>query len=539
MSALRARVGAALGAILAAGLVSVALSVSAQTANFDDRPTGFLSVRTGGMPPDAWAGTSLGTAKRLVSALQPAPRSRALRDLQFKVLVSELNPPSPDGSPPPSLFVRKVDRLAAMGEAESLNELVRTAGGFADPAIAATVVGSLMMAGEKDGACGLAQSHPLAEPFRSRADVVCKVVAGDNADAMAAAALLRGNDPAFAKLVEVAAEGLSPSVAPPALLDGPAMVMLDLAYVQPSPAALRTTQPPLMRSLVAHRTLPMVTRLDIAERGEALAIIEASKLGDLYIEALRDGVVMPPATARRARLVEAARRASNAQEVVNSIVAVYGEARGSAMFPTVARASAAGLMNIPAQPQFANIAQEAMRGFLLLGDKRQTQAWTKLARSAAVNNPAALAGLDRLMPLVAIAGVDDPKQLPPEEVNRWYDVMREDDATRAPLRGYLLLELLRATGIDVPKGSTDLPETPPVGIRLVSPPAATLQALQAAAAGQRRAETALLAAMAIGETALVDLNPAAVAAIVQALRQVGEDHAGRLFAVETAIAHGL
>ena len=32
---------------------------------------------------------------------------------------------------------------------------------------------------------------------------------------------------------------------------------------------------------------------------------------------------------------------------------------------------------------------------------------------------------------------------------------------------------------------------------------------------------------------------AAVAAIMRALRQVGEDHAGRLFAIETAIAYGL
>ena len=520
-------------------LVSVSLAAWAQTPSFDDRPTGFLSVRQGGMPADAWAGTSLGTAKRLVSALQAAPRSRALRDLQFKVLVSELNPPAADGSPPPSLFARKVDRLAAMGEAESLNEMVRSAGGYADPAIAATVADSLMMAGEKDAACSIVRSHPLVEPFKRRADVVCKLLAGDNAGAMAAVALLRGNDPAFAKLVEVAAEGLSPSVVPPTQLDGPAMVMLDLAYVQPPASALRTTQPPLMRSLVAHRTLPMPTRLDIAERGEALAIIEASKLGDLYIEALRDGVVMPPAMARRAKLVEAARRASNAQEVVNSIVAVYGEARGGALFPTIARASAAGLLNIPAQPQFANIAQEAMRGFLLLGDKQQTKAWTRLALTAALNDPRAVAALDRLLPLVAIAGVDDPKRLPPEEVNRWYDVMRQDDAARAPLRGYLLLELFRATGIDVPRGSTNLPEVPPAGGRLVSPSAATMQALQAAAAGRRRAETALLASIAIGETPLVDLNPAAVGAIVQALRQVGEDHAGRLFAVETAIAHGL
>ena len=62
------------------------------------------------MPPDAWSGTSLGTAKRLVAALPAAPRSRALRDLQFKVMVSELAPPAPDNSPPPSLFARKVER---------------------------------------------------------------------------------------------------------------------------------------------------------------------------------------------------------------------------------------------------------------------------------------------------------------------------------------------------------------------------------------------------------------------------------------------
>ena len=102
-----------------------------------------------------------------------------------------------------------------------------------------------------------------------------------------------------------------------------------------------------------------------------------------------------------------------------------------------------------------------------------------------------------------------------------------------------MLELFRATGIDVPRGSTNLPEAPPAGVRLVSPPAATMQALQAAAAGRRRAETALLASISTAETPLVDLNPAAISAIVQALHQVGEGYAGRLFAVETAIAHGL
>ena len=119
------RASLAIAALLVWALA--AAPAPAQTVNFDAKPTGFLNARTGGMPADAWNGTSFATAKRLVSALPAAPRSRALRDLQFTVLVSALTPPAPDGSPPPSLFARKVEKLAAMGEGESLNEMVRSA----------------------------------------------------------------------------------------------------------------------------------------------------------------------------------------------------------------------------------------------------------------------------------------------------------------------------------------------------------------------------------------------------------------------------
>lgn len=537
MSALRVKFAAAAATL---GLVLAAFPGRAQSdGQFDSRPTGFLTATTGGMPANAWGGTSLGTAKQLVSALAPAPRSRALRDLQFKVLVSELKPPAADGSAPPSLFARKVDRLAAMGEAESLNEMVRGAGGYADPSIALTVVNALLMAGERAAACAIARNNPLVEPFARRVDATCKIAAGDTAGALAAAAALRSSDPGFAKLVEISAQGTTPTAVSPAQIDGPAMAMLDLSFVQPSAATLRSTQPSIIRSLVAHRTLPIVTRLDIAERAEALAIIETSQLGDLYLEAVRDGVVLPAPMSRRARLVAAARGATNADELLKAIAAAYGEARGSALFPTIARASASALLNLPAKPEFANVAQEAMRGFLLLGDKQQTRAWMKLALSAAMNNARAMNAVDRLLPLAAVIGVEETKRLAPEQLNRWYQVMRQDDPAQAPLRGYLMLQLARAVGINIPQGSTELPETPPAGARLVSPPAATLQALQSAAAGQRRAETALLAAIAVGETPLADLHPAAVGIIVRAVRQVGEDDTGRLLAIEIAISHGL
>ena len=503
--------------IAAAALVSLLMAapVVVQGADLDGRPTGFLTATTGGMPANAWAGTPLATAKRLVTALPNAPRSRALRDLQFKVLVSQLTPPVPDGSPPPSLFTRKVDKLAAMGEAESLNEMVRNADAYADPAVASTVANALMLAGERHGACAIVRQWQLTEPFSGRAQAACRLLDGDAAAAQAA------------------------NLASAQQVDGPALMAIDLTHAQVPASVLRNTQPAIVRALVALKPLPIATRIEIAERGEALAIIEATRLGDLYLEALRDGASLPPAIARRARMVAAARSASNPGEMVTSIAAAYGEARDSALFPTIARASAAALINLPAQPQFANVAQEAMRGFLLLGAKLQTQAWIRLALGAVSNNARAIIALDRLVPLAAVAGLDDAKRLTVGEINRWYEVTRDDDAARAPLRGYLLLELLRSTGFDLPPKSTDLPDKAPGNARLVMPATASLQALVNAAAGGRRAEAALLAPIAAGDTPLNELHPAAVATIVQALRQVGEDHSARLFAVETAIAYGL
>jgi hypothetical protein len=499
-------VNALRASLLALALVAAALPASAQP-QFDDFPTGFLRPGTGGMPPEAWNGTSLATAKRLVSALSPAPRSRALRDLQFKVLVSELVTPSPDGSPPPTLFARKVDKLAAMGEGESLNEMVRTAGGYDDPAIAAVTVNALMLSGERAGACSIVSSHRLAEPFGRRAAVACQLVQGEGTDAHLSAGVL----------------------------DGPAMVMLDLSHGRIPAAALQSTQPPMMRALVANKSLPLVTRLEVAERGESGAIIEATRLSDLYVQAVREGAAL---MARRAQLVAAVSAAVTGPEIVQSIAAVYADTRGSPLFPTIARATAAGLLRLSPRPEFANLAQEAIRGFLLLGDKRLTEAWVKLAITAAANNRSTLEALDHLMPLAAVAGIDNPRRLPPSEVNRWYAVMRRDDGARAAWRGNLLLELFRATGLDVPPGTTELPEQP-AGARLVAPPAATLQALQAAASAGRRAETALLAALALGELPLEALHPAAVGIIVRSLRAVGEDEAARQFGIEVAIAAGL
>src|SRR5262249_26149555 len=138
---------------------------------------------------------------------------------------------------------------------------------------------------------------------------------------------------------------------PAGALDGPAMVMLDLAHARIPSAALQSTQPPMMRALVANTSLPLATRPEIAERGQALAIIEATRLSDLYAQAVREGAALPEAMARRARLVAAVSAATTGPEIVQSIATVYAETRGSPLFPTLARATAAGLLRLSPRPE--------------------------------------------------------------------------------------------------------------------------------------------------------------------------------------------
>jgi hypothetical protein len=537
MNALRISLAVAAAAAIAIPAVSGAL---AQGNAFDSQPTGFLTEKTGGLPADAWSGTTLATAKRAVSSLPAAPRSRALRDLQFTVMVSALTPPAPDGSPPPSLFERKVDRLAAMGEGESLNEMVRNAGGYSDPGVAGIDINAMMMAGERSGACAVADGNTVAPAaFARRVSAVCMLIRGETEGVLGILPELRAADPSFANLVQAVAEHTGKPVAYTGQLDGPAMTLFFMGLIAPPTPALSTTQPPLIRALVGQPGLPMATRIEIAERGEALAVIEATRLADLYMEALRDGAALPPAMARRAQLVASARSAANPTEIMNALRAVYTEAKGSPLFPTIARATASTLLTLPPKPEYAGVAQEAIRGFLLLGDKERTRAWMQLAMQAAFNSSDAMRDLDRLMPLIEISGLDGGKNLVPEDVNRWFAAIRQEDGRAAPLQGYLLLELFRAVGFDVPARSTDLPAAPPPGVRFVMPSGATLQALQAAGAAHRQAEASLLASTAIGETPLAELHPAAIASIVKSLRQTDEPKPARLFAIETAIANGL
>ena len=124
--------------------------------------------------------------------------------------------------------------------------------------------------------------------------------------------------------------------------------------------------------------------------------------------------------------------------------------------------------------------------------ERLTQTWTKLALTAVANNARAIMALDRLLPLIAIAGVDNTRRLSVGELNRWYEVMQQDDPARAPfarLPDARALARDRAPCLRVRRAARGGAGRRAEGLAAGRDPAGAA----GRGAGARRAETALLA----------------------------------------------
>ncbi|WP_323792991.1 hypothetical protein, partial [Nocardioides sp.] len=92
---------------------------------------GSLTPDSGGLRTDLWAGTPGPIALRLVALLPAAPDSRALRDLQRRLLLS--SGPAPADLPTEgALLVARAERLLAMGALDELAALALVAPGRDD-----------------------------------------------------------------------------------------------------------------------------------------------------------------------------------------------------------------------------------------------------------------------------------------------------------------------------------------------------------------------------------------------------------------------
>lgn len=504
-------------------------------APVDNASIGIVETAASGLPATMWRGTDRTSATQLLEALPGAPRSRILRDLQFRLLTVIAQPPVGTSPPGQDFVATRIAKLSDMGEIEAVGQMTQAAGPMSGDAAQRLNIENLLNAGNATAACSTPMAQDSPDPFWTKLLIACQVIAGQNAQAMLNVDLLRERgvaDTGFFVTVDYALG--TRSTRPPANIGTDVLSQALLRAVNPRAAGTVNdkTTPAQLRQVAANTAAPIAQRIEAAERGEALGVIDPRQLVELY-QAGADASGLPTPVKRRAQAVREAMNAAEVADQVKAMQAAFRAAEGSALFTTMARALGERLVKIYPEHKTAPIAADTARAFLALNDFPRAVEWYYTVAGGATIDPQYEAPTVALWPVMQLA--DGVASIPwePGFMGKWQ--AQNAKHPRAARRAAVLGALLPAVG-----EPTDPAEfSPPPASGFAAPPQAVLARLSQATQQGRVAETVALAAQAAGETELTALAPATLAAIVQALRQAGLPDVARRFAVEVALAHAL
>jgi hypothetical protein len=476
------------------------------------------------MPAAMWRGTPMARARMLILELPAAPQSRALRDLQFRLLTTRSTPPSPDGAEVASLFILRVEKLAAMAEAESAHELLRHADGREGSVTSRLVTEALMRVDQRDSAC--ARVKAAGDRFKDlwwrEAAIVCHIHAREADAARTRLDGLRSASDASAAFIALAMRALGDGPAPPLgpTDDGLTLALLDIAGL-PTPTG-SLDSPALLRAAIENKAIALERRVEIAERAERSGTIEPDRLAEFYGElsrGLKDAAATTPTAWRAVVFAQAQGAASNEQRVILAH-RLYQVSRDTA--DSAIRALSAPIAAARPTQAHAEFATSGFLAALILNRFDRASEWF----AAAGGGPGADDRLALLAPLAAIARLPDRPPLDAKAMER-----------RAALRPQTAAALHAVLSALESASRETLAPLAPTGAR-PAPDGATSALLGAAEAG-RFAETICRIAALAGTTPLERLEPAKVAAILRALLLLNRRDEARAFALEYAIVAGL
>ena len=511
----------------------------------DRSGSGLLTAGSGGLPPEMWQGTDPALAIQLVGQLPAAPPARPLRDLMFRLLATAATPPA--GISGSDLFIARLRKLAAIGEAEAVNNLLQQSGAAGDEIGLRIVADALLLAGDTEKPCR--DIAPLARQFPDiywlKLNILCQIVAGDQREAMLSIDLLRERNPReqnFLILADMAAQQQpgKPATAPDT--DALSLTLLRLAR-QPMPAALlRNPPPPLLRYIVANEGLGLAQRLEAAERGEALAVIDPEVLAKLYGQAAqlpKPPPGFPADLLQRAQAASAADKAPDLLQRAQALTLAFRLAQTRGLFGQMVRANGFKMGEIPVDQAYAAFAADATRAYLILGNVTLARRWYALLASNAYD-PGYAKLHDWLYPLVQL-GIHGPERTSWDNalLRRWYAVELERDKAGAPARAAMMISLLRAVGEPVEPDELNIALTLSARPGAYLLPPGVIAAMTRAANGHRIAETICYVLIAMGEQPLARIHPSVINAVTAALALIGYENVARATAVEAALAAGL
>jgi hypothetical protein len=415
----------------------------------DAASIGIIDNVGAGLPADMWRGTDRQTAVKLIRDLPGAPHSRTLRDLQFRLLGNMATAPAGD-SQGNQLFAARLGRMAAMGESESVGQMLRMVGPQSDEQARRIDAESQVMAGDLGNACTDAANFSRSSPdaFWSKLNIICLIAAGKNNEAMLETDVLheRGlKEPGFFALVDYAL-GTRGGNPPADIAADPLNLALLNAIKRPvSAASVAKAPPPTLRQMAGNTNLPLAVRLEAAERGEALGVIDPAQLLTLY-QAAADAPGIPAAMKQRAVAARNVGTATDLKQKVAAIAAAFRAADNAGLFATMARVLGPQMVQFYPEQKTAPVGAEAARAALALNDQPRAVEWFYTIVGGATIDPQYIAPADRLWLVLQLA--DNTNSIPwePGHLSKWRELDARRDHAHAAQRQAVVAAMLQALG---------------------------------------------------------------------------------------------
>lgn len=508
---------------------------------------GLLDESNGGFGLQMWATSDLSLIKRLIPQLPMTATSPLMQSLAKRLLLTTAELPEPEEEQP-SLLALRVERLAAGGHLDDINELLRRTPAVAgEPALLQTRIDAMWLAGETAEACGQARSLVTTspDPRWQKAAAFCHLLQGDKAQVELYEQLLleegHQDPPFFAMLAAGLGRGGKPMASLPEPTPLHVAMLRHLDWPLPKDA-IEGAGPLVLRSLVEAPNAPPEVRLEAAERAAASGALPIDRLGQMYAqvsfseETLASASSLAeqqPGARSNALLYQAARHVNQPIKRARILQLALAQARADGLYATIAGVNAPMLQTIVPVPGLAWFAADGGRAMLVVGDMERALGWLRLAYDTP--SPESESAAAALWPLLLVA--DDRRRVPLDEARfaDWWRLQGEMPEAERAARAGLLLTLLQALGRPMPAELWRPLYTASEHREILTPPPALTEGLRRAVEGLRTGEIVLLALLNLGPKGPAAASPATLSQTVAALMRLGLKRDARALAFEAML----
>ena len=499
-------------------------------STISDVTIGLLTPETGGFSETIWSGSDRRAIESLIDQLPAASTSSVLNDLTRRLLLTTAS--VPEGVTRGTPFVElRLDRLLAAGHAEDVLALIDKL-----PALARTLnvmaiqTDAMLLARRAPEACALAAQIEDGKdlPYFLKLRAMCFVLNDESAAAELTAGLLRdqgGQDELFFDLISNLTSGVAFDVKDRAPREPIHFALLDKVAPALSDANLSDASPGILAAIAQSENFDIATRLNAAERAEALGLLPSANLVALYDLATftEDQLASPLSSTAdlspamgNALLYRAIRTSTSPSASAEILATAMFQARLQSRYGTIARLYWPIVRGLEPSAAFLGIAEDMARIALLSGATDRAIDWYDLLRQT--DNGLASAESDLKILLVA-ASESERLSWNGVEVEKWIGDVRLDPTSMA--RKVRELTLLQGLGFDLGAGAQIALLEAPAQNRVVAGSPAILNRLPVALRDNRYGEALVLTVLAAGGDTLPDIDAGTLLDVYNALRSLG------------------